>query len=32
MEIERGNAISMLNTYAGGRPLDEIFYVLEAKR
>ena len=32
MEIERGNAISMLNTYAGGRPLDEIFYVLKAKR
>ena len=28
MKIERGNGILMLKTYAGGRLLDEIFYVL----
>ena len=31
IEIERGNAISVLNTYEGGRPLEEIFYVSKAK-
>lgn len=31
IEIERGNAISILNTYPGNDPLEEIYYVLKAK-
>ena len=31
IEIERGNAVSVLNTYEGGRPLYEIFNFLRTK-
>jgi hypothetical protein len=32
IEIQRGNAASILNTYSDTRGLDEIFYVLNFKR
>jgi hypothetical protein len=32
IEIQRGNAASILNTHSDTRGLDEIFYVLNAKR